>query len=69
MYASIAKVDMKINFSEWLKQSHRRWTIVDIIIKVVGLILAATIYPPAMLYSVLITLLFLVIPNQIKHKN
>ena len=69
MYASIAKVDMKINFSEWLKQSHRRWTIVDIIIKVVGLILAATIYPPAMLYSVLITLLFLVLPNQIKHKN
>ncbi|WP_225359421.1 hypothetical protein [Limosilactobacillus reuteri] len=39
----------------------------DIVIKVIGLIIAATVYSPAMLYSVLVTLLLLVIPNQIKH--
>ncbi len=41
----------------------------DIVIKVIGLIIAATVYPPAMLYSVLVTLLLLVIPNQIKHEQ
>lgn len=66
MYASIAKAD-GITFGEWIRQSHRRWSIIDIVIKVLGLILAATVFPPAMLYSVLITLLFLVIPAQIHH--
>lgn len=66
MYASIARVDMKMTLGEWVKRQHRGWTVIDILIKIVGLILAATVYPPAMLYSVLITLLVLVIPNQIK---
>lgn len=66
MYASIAKADMKVSLGKWMKRVHRSWAIYDIVIKVLGLILAATVYPPAMLYSVLITLLFLVIPNQIK---
>ena len=66
MYASIARVDMKMTLGEWIKRQHRGWTVVDILIKLVGLILAATVYPPAMLYSVLITLRVLVIPNQIK---
>lgn len=66
MYASIARVDMKISLGEWIRQQHRGWTVIDIVIKVMGLVLAATVYPPAMLYSVLLTLLVLVIPNQIK---
>lgn len=66
MYRSIARVDMKISLCEWIHREHRGWTISDIAIKLIGLVLAATVYPPAMLYSVLITLLFLVIPNQIK---
>jgi uncharacterized membrane protein len=66
MYASIARVDMKMTLGEWVKRQHRGWTVIDILIKLIGLILAATVYPPAMLYSVLITLLVLVIPNQIK---
>lgn len=69
MYASVAKSDMQIDFRTWLRQRHRSWTVWDIVIKVIGLILAATVYPPAMLYSVLITLLLLVIPNQIKHAH
>lgn len=66
MYASIARVDMKISLGEWIRQQHRGWTVIDIVIKVMGLVLAATVYPPAMLYSVLLTLLVLIIPNQIK---
>ena len=66
MYASVARVDMKISLIAWLKQSHRGWALVDIAIKVLGLLLAATVYPPAMLYSVLITLLFFVIPHQVR---
>lgn len=66
MYASIAKVDMKMTLGEWMHRRHRGWAVIDIVIKAVGLIIAATVYPPAMLYSVLITLIALVIPNQIK---
>lgn len=66
MYASIARVDMKMTLGEWVKRQHRGWTVIDILIKLAGLVLAATVYPPAMLYSVLITLLVLVIPNQVK---
>lgn len=67
MYASIAKIDAHITFGDWVKIRDRGWTFLDVVIKVIGLILAATVYPPAMLYSVLVTLLLLVIPNQIKH--
>lgn len=69
MYASLAKHNMHISVSEWVKRRNRTWTVWDIIIKVLGLVIAATVYPPAMLYSVLITLLFLVIPNQIKRSK
>lgn len=69
MYASIAKADSKVDLRTWVKQHGRGWTVFDVGIKVIGLILAATVYPPAMLYSVLVTLLCLVIPNQIKHIN
>lgn len=69
MYASIAKADSKVDLRTWVKQRSRGWTVFDVGIKVIGLILVATVYPPAMLYSVLVTLLCLVIPNQIKHIN
>lgn len=38
----------------------------DIAIKVVGLVLTLTVFPPAMTVSVLVTLLFLVIPPQLR---
>jgi uncharacterized membrane protein len=41
------------------------WRIIDLVIKFVGLFLSATIMPRAMLYAVFITLVFLVIPNQV----
>jgi hypothetical protein len=41
----------------------------DLVIKFIGLILSATIFAPAMMLSVLVTLLVLVIPNQLKVKG
>lgn len=57
------------NDSEVLEQmkARNRWLVVDIMIKIVGLAVAMTIFPPAMMYAVLLTLIVLVIPNQIEH--
>lgn len=44
----------------------KKWIFFDTIGKVVGLILSATIFPPVMLLSVLLTLVVLVIPRQLK---
>jgi uncharacterized membrane protein len=68
MYASLAKADSHLSFSEWIKRHRRGWMIPDVVVKVVGLILTLTVWPPAMLYAVLATLLVLVIPNQLRHK-
>lgn len=68
MYASIAKAN-GTSFGHWIKHQHRSWAFIDIAIKILGLIIAATVYPPAMIYSVMITLLVLVIPNQIKRMS
>ena len=43
-----------------------RWLSVDTIIKIIGLIISCTFYPPAMMISVYITLLGIVLPEQYK---
>ena len=43
-----------------------RWLRIDIIIKIMGLIISCTFYPPAMMISVYITLLGIVLPAQYK---
>ena len=43
-----------------------RWLSVDTIIKIIGLIISCTFYPPAMIISVYITLLGIVLPTQYK---
>lgn len=42
------------------------WAWYDVAIKLIGFVISLTVYPPAMIYSVLITLVVLVIPNQLK---
>ncbi len=42
------------------------WIVFDMGIKLIGLILSITIFPPATLICLLVTLLFFVLPNQIK---
>lgn len=50
------------------KQIHARnnWLQLDLAIKIIGLVLTLTLFPTAMTFAVLITILVLVIPNQIK---
>ena len=43
-----------------------RWLSIDTIIKIIGLIISCTFYPPAMMISVYITLLGIVLPAQYK---
>lgn len=69
MYASMVRADKKEEYGNWVKHRHRGWMVYDIVIKVLGLLLSATVWAPAMVYSVLITLLALVIPNQMKHNG
>jgi hypothetical protein len=38
----------------------------DIVIKLVGLTLTIVVFPPAMLLSVLVTLLLIVVPQQLR---
>jgi len=43
-----------------------RWLSIDTVIKIIGLIISCTFYPPAMMTSVYITLLGIVLPAQYK---
>jgi uncharacterized membrane protein len=47
----------------------RRWIRIDIVLKIVGLVLSATFFPPASSIAVLVTLLVLVIPSQLAQDN
>jgi len=50
-------------------KSRSNWLRTDILIKIIGLIATIFIFPQAMTLSVLITLLFLVLPQQFKNIN
>ena len=49
-----------------LSQERKRWMRWDIGIKILGLILSLTIFPAGVGLSVLVTLVFIVIPRQIE---
>lgn len=49
-----------------LSQDRKRWMRWDIGIKMLGLILSLTIFPAGVGLSVLVTLIFIVIPRQIE---
>ena len=44
----------------------QKWIWIDVILKAGGLLLSITVFPPATSIAVLVTLLVLVIPNQLK---
>ncbi|CAH1851972.1 hypothetical protein [Convivina praedatoris] len=48
--------------------ARRGWAKYDVALKLSGMLLAMTVYPLAMIFSVLITLMTFVIPNQLKIK-
>ncbi|WP_071131251.1 TMEM175 family protein [Enterococcus timonensis] len=66
-YHTLSKANQEEKFVAELIKTRNHWLQIDVLIKIIGLILALTIFPPAMMYSVLLTLIVLVIPNQIKN--
>lgn len=48
-------------------RGRRNWLIFDIGIKVIGLILSITVYPPAMMYSVLFTMSLFLLPERVRY--
>lgn len=69
MYSSLIKADPENEYFVSRMYRRARWARIDIGIKLVGLLLAVTVYPPAMMLSVLLTLLVIVIPQQFKAKG
>jgi len=55
-------------FEDHMKKRYN-WLRIDILIKIIGLLITVIIFPQAMIISVLITLVFLVIPQQFKTIN
>ena len=47
----------------------QKWIWIDVILKACGLLLSITVFPPATSIAVLVTLLVLVIPNQLKESE
>ena len=54
---------------KFLALHRQKWIWVDIFLKTLGLVLSITLFPPATSIAVLLTLLILVIPNQLKGEN
>lgn len=66
LWLSIALYQCHYDLEECDSEKHA-WTlrikyIPDIIVKIIGMVLAATLYPPAMLYSVLLAMVWMLIP-------
>lgn len=65
MYAELAKMS-GTSMTKSMAKSHNRFMAWDIAIKLLGFILTLTFYPPAMMWSVLITALLLVLPRALQ---
>ncbi len=68
MFTSLGKDNQdNEDYQQYVKTRHvmGKWIRYDVVIKLVGLTLSATIFPPAMLLSVVVTLVILVIPRQL----
>lgn len=47
----------------------KRWLKLDILVKLLGLLLTITVYPPAMMISVLVSSIFIALPSHAKEKT
>lgn len=64
MYSSLSEISENKDIKDFIKG--RKWIKYDIIIKIIGLILSLTIFPPAVMYSILITMVIFIFPLIIK---
>lgn len=66
MYYCVRKANPGNQKVAYKLHQHLSWMTWDIIVKLLGLVLSANIFAPAMTWSVLLTLIILVIPNQFR---
>lgn len=66
MYASLREDNQDVEVFSSRMSRRNRWMMLDIVIKLVGLTLTIVVFPPAMLLSVLVTLLLIVVPQQFR---
>lgn len=62
----IGKADKNNEELQESLKARMSWLKIDTIIKIIGLIVSFTLYPPAMMISVYITFLVIVLPAQYK---
>lgn len=65
-HQTLIKENAEISWFSRQIQHRNQWLLLDLFLKIIGLVLSITVWPQAMSYAVLLTLLVLVIPNQIK---
>lgn len=66
-YSTLFKINKTDPYFHERMNFRNGWVLYDIVIKIAGLTLSLTIFPEAMSYAVLITLIVFVIPNQLKY--
>ena len=64
MYQELAAV-AEDSVAKTLARGHNRIMVLDIVLKLLGLVLTLTVFPSAMMWSVLITALVLIIPRSL----
>ncbi|HEM3217333.1 TPA: hypothetical protein U0927_000755 [Streptococcus suis 2524] len=48
-------------------EDRKSWFYYDVTLKIIGLILSLTIYPPAVMYSILLIMLIFMVPMIARH--
>lgn len=66
VYSTLTKINATNQQFITNMKNRGRWAYYDIAVKILGLFLSLTIFPPAMLLAVLLTLIIFVIPHQLK---
>ncbi|VTT05129.1 TMEM175 family protein [Streptococcus oralis] len=64
MYEKLSKV-AKNSEAQTITKAHNRWMSLDIVIKLVGMVLTLTVFPPGVMLAVLVTAVFIVLPRSI----
>lgn len=64
LYRALGKANPSTEYEQRMN-NRARWARIDIALKLVGMVIALTVWPPAMMFAVLITLVGIVIPMQL----
>ena len=66
MYRSLAEIPENTAMEAFL-EGRKSWFYYDVALKIIGLILSLNIYPPAVMYSILLIMLIFMVPMIARH--